>query len=158
MLFRSVTINIKQIIDKALIDLRYLTDENGVRIQLQNDFPTILCNEKLMLRVFTNLLNNAIKYSRKNGEKHIEIGYQNDEIFHKLYIKDNGIGIPKTKQDQLFKLFSRIHTDSKIAGSGLGLAITKRIINQHGGEIWVESAKGKGTVFYFTLPRNEYGL
>ncbi len=152
------TINIKKIIDNALIDLRYLSDENGIQIHLQNDFPTVQCNEKLMLRVFTNLLSNAIKYSRKNGEKHIDIGYKNDEIFHKFYIKDNGIGIPRMKQDQLFKLFSRVHSDSKIAGSGLGLAITKRIINQHGGEIWVESAKGKGTVFYFTLPRNEYVL
>lgn len=152
------TIHIKKIIDKALVDLRYLTDENGIQIHVQADFPVVQCNEKLMLRVFTNLLSNAIKYSRQNGEKYIEIGYQNDEIFNKFYIKDNGIGIPKMKQDQLFKLFSRIHSNSNVTGSGLGLAITKRIINQHGGEIWVESAKGKGTIFYFTLPGNEYVL
>ncbi|MBD3288283.1 GHKL domain-containing protein [candidate division KSB1 bacterium] len=147
------SVEIKRIIEKSITDLRYLSEENGTEIRLQHDFPTVFCNTTLILRVFTNLLSNAIKYSHKDRNKYIEIGYQDDEIFHKFYVKDNGIGIPKKKQDQLFKLFSRIHADKEIAGSGLGLAITKRIINQHGGEIWVESAKGKGTIFYFTLPR-----
>ena len=79
------------------------------------------------------------------------MGYEGDEIFHKFYVKDNGKGIPSNKTDKLFKLFSRLHENEHIKGSGLGLAITKRIINGHGGEIWVESAKNKGATFYFTL-------
>ena len=146
-------LNIGDIIKDAILEIKCMTDGQDVDITVQDNLPVVFCHKNLLIRVFTNLLSNAIKYSNKKNEKSIKIGYYGDEIFHKFFVKDNGIGIPADQRDKLFKLFSRLPNSNNVKGSGLGLAISKRIIDGHGGEIWVESSKGKGAIFYFTLPR-----
>ncbi|MBN2009224.1 hypothetical protein JW960_07750 [candidate division KSB1 bacterium] len=143
----------RDIIDDAIANVRYLMVGKAVRIDLNGIFPSIFCHRLLMASVVTNLLSNAIKYSKKQGEIVIEIGYNDSELFHKFYIKDNGVGIPSNKHDQLFEVFKRLHDNKHIQGSGIGLAVTKRIIEGHGGEIWADSVFRKGATFYFTLPR-----
>jgi len=146
-------LNIGDIIENAILEIKYMTNGQDVNITVRDNLPAVYCHKNLLIRVFTNLLSNAVKYSKNKNEKSIEIGYSGDEIFHKFFVKDNGIGIPADQRDKLFKLFSRLQNSNKVKGSGLGLAISKRIIDGHGGEIWVESSKGKGAIFYFTLPR-----
>lgn len=147
------TVDTKDIISEAVLEIQYMIKDKDMEIIIYDNLPEIVCYRVLLICVFTNLLSNAIKYSKKDKKLIIEIGYHSDEIFHKFFVKDNGLGIPSTKKDKLFKLFSRLHSSREIQGSGLGLAITKRIIEGHGGEIWVESAQGKGATFFFTLPR-----
>ena len=103
--------------------------------------------------VFTNLISNALKYRRERVQPKIEIGCLEDEIFLKFYVKDNGIGIPREAQKKIFNMFVRVGHKKRVHGSGLGLYIVRRIIQAHGGEIWVRSRKGVGSTFYFTLPK-----
>jgi len=146
-------VEVKHIISEALDELNFLMEQYQYKIKIAPNMPTVFCKRALLLRVFSNLLNNAIKYSKNNQLPEIEIGYIPDEIFHKFYVKDNGIGISNGDHDKLFQIFGRLNNKKGARGTGLGLVITKRIIEKHGGEIWVESARGKGSTFYFTLPR-----
>jgi len=146
-------VDVAELITEALEELNFLIQQNNYEIQIVPNLPTVFCKRNLMVRVFTNLLNNAIKYAKSNELPKIEVGYIADEIFHKFYVKDDGIGIAATDQEKIFQIFGRLNNKKGAKGSGLGLVITKRIIEKHGGEIWVESARGKGSTFFFTLPR-----
>lgn len=123
---------------------------NGELIIAQN-LPCIECDKTKIGEVFFNLVGNAIKYSSKKENPKIEIGYSSDDEFHQFYVRDNGIGIDHKK---IFDLFSLLHTSSEYTGSGIGLSIVKKVIEDHGGTIWLESEEGKGTTFYFSLLKN----
>lgn len=83
----------------------------------------------------------------------IEIGYQECEDFHRFYVRDNGIGIDPKNHLKVFEPFRRLKEIEDEEGTGLGLAIVERIVKNHGGKVWVESEKGKGATFYFSLPK-----
>jgi len=142
-----------ELISEALEELNFLIQQNKYEIKINSNLPNVFCKRNLMVRVFSNLLNNAIKYSKSSELPKIEVGYISDEIFHKFYVKDDGVGIAHADQEKIFQIFGRLNTKKDTTGSGLGLVITKRIIEKHGGEIWVESARGRGSTFFFTLPR-----
>ena len=144
---------VSELITEALEELNFLTQQNKYEIKIDSKLPVVFCKRNLMVRVFANLLNNAIKYSKNNELPKIEVGYFSNEIFHKFFVKDDGIGIAHSDQEKIFQIFGRLNNKKDATGNGLGLIITKRIIEKHGGEIWVESAKGRGSTFYFTLPR-----
>jgi signal transduction histidine kinase len=146
-------VEVAELINEALDELNFVLQKNNYELTIDPNLSTIFCKRSLMLRVFTNLLSNAIKYSKNNELPEIEIGYQPDEIFHKFYVKDNGIGIAHSDKEKIFQIFGRLNNKKDAKGSGLGLIISKRIIEKHGGEIWVESVRGKGSTFFFTLPR-----
>jgi len=146
-------VEVVELINEAREELNFVLQKNNYELTIDPNLSTIFCKRSLMLRVFTNLLSNAIKYSKNNELPKIEIGYQPDEIFHKFYVKDNGIGIAHSDKEKIFQIFGRLNNKKDAKGSGLGLIISKRIIEKHGGEIWVESIRGKGSIFYFTLPR-----
>jgi signal transduction histidine kinase len=102
--------------------------------------------------VFENLIDNAIKYMGDQPNPRIEIGKREDDVT--IYVKDNGIGIEPQFQAKIFGLFEKL--DSAVEGTGIGLALVKRIIEVHGGRIWVESeGKGKGSTFCFTIPETK---
>jgi light-regulated signal transduction histidine kinase (bacteriophytochrome) len=108
--------------------------------------------DPVLLRILmTNLISNAIKYSKKEGEANIEVGSGQNGEGLVYYVRDNGIGFNSDLSPQLFEPFQRLHHEEEYEGVGIGLAITKRIVNHHGGDIWVESEEGVGTTFYFTL-------
>lgn len=148
------TVDINELLHEALEELEFLIHQNNFEIKISPGLPAVFSKRNLMLRVFTNLLNNAIKYSKESEQPVIEIGYASDEIFHKFYVKDNGIGIAHSDLDKIFQIFGRLKNKKNATGCGLGLVITKRIIEKHGGEIWAESNRGKGSTFFFTLPRH----
>jgi light-regulated signal transduction histidine kinase (bacteriophytochrome) len=104
-----------------------------------------------MVQVFQNLISNAIKYRRQETPQ-IQIFSQKQDYKWQFSIKDNGIGIKPDYFEQVFQIFRRLHTHDEYKGTGIGLAITKRIIERHNGNIWVESEPGKGSTFHFTIP------
>ena len=130
------------------LEARHLT------VRSQPDLPTVHGDRQRLTEVLQNLLDNAAKYMGDQTDPRIEIGQQGEEgdkpIF---YIKDNGIGIAPEFHERIFGLFNKL--DAQSDGTGIGLALVKRIVEIHGGRIWVESEVGKGATFYFTLPRGQ---
>ncbi|GBE93456.1 ATP-binding protein [Nostoc cycadae] len=129
-------------------------------IHIPRPLPTVPCDSVLLNEVFTNLIINALKYNDK-PEPLIEIGFISEQksdntlkspSFPVFYVKDNGIGIQKHHYQTIFRLFKRLHSQEKYGGgTGAGLAISKKIVELHNGQIWVESSVGIGSTFYFTL-------
>ena len=116
------------------------------------DMPPILADANKVRRVFHNLIENALKYKSEHPPK-ITIKAEDQEDIWQFSVQDNGIGIDPSKQDDVFLMFKRLHTKDKYSGTGIGLAICKRIVELHGGDIWVESEPNKGSIFYFSIPK-----
>ena len=115
--------------------------------------PAVSADRTLMTLVWENLIDNALKYSSKNDEPEVEIGYNDTGDFYEFFIKDNGVGFDPEYTNKLFGVFQRLHLDKEFQGTGIGLATVKRIILRHGGEVRAEGETGKGAAFYFTLPK-----
>jgi signal transduction histidine kinase len=127
--------------------------ERGIAVHVKSDLPIIYGDRQRLLEVLQNLVENAAKFMGNQTDPRIEIGQLGEaEGMSILYIKDNGIGIQAEHYERIFGLFNKL--DVKSDGTGIGLSIVKRIIEVHGGRIWVESEVGKGTTFFFTLPVN----
>jgi len=142
------------ILDSALRNLAMVIREQKA-VVTHDPLPTLLCDPTKLGQLFQNLISNGIKF---HGEKppciHIGVEKTADESAWLFTVSDNGIGIEPEYFDRIFVLFQRLHTRAKYQGTGIGLAICKRIVEQHNGKIWVESAKGKGCTFRFTIAIN----
>ena len=127
-------------------------EERGVTVIVQPDLPAVFGDRQRLTEVLQNLIDNASKFMGDQKKPQIEIGQRGEEEGKTiLFVRDNGIGIAPNYHEQVFGLFNKLNTD--VEGTGIGLALVKRIIEFHGGRIWVESEMGKGATFYFTLPR-----
>jgi PAS domain S-box-containing protein len=115
--------------------------------------PVIKGVKPQILQLFQNLVDNALKYNESLTSQ-IEVGYTEEPTAYQFYVKDNGIGIEPKYFDKIFVVFQRLHNKSEYSGTGIGLSICKKIVSQHGGRIWVESERGQGTTFYFTIPKH----
>ncbi|MFN6537192.1 MAG: ATP-binding protein [Nostoc sp. EkiNYC01] len=145
--------DINIIVQRNLDLLSARIEEMGVEIRIPRPLPTVYCDRVQVGEVFNNLIANAIKYNDK-PEKWIEIGYVQAASTAPVtfYVRDNGIGIREKHFEAIFRIFKRLHGPSKYGGgTGAGLTITKKIVERHGGKIWVESTYGEGSTFYFTL-------
>lgn len=120
-----------------------------------NPLPTVKGIQSQLQQLFQNLISNAMKY-HNNRPPQIEVGCTEKNGYWQFYVEDNGIGIDPKYFDKIFILFQRLHTRTEYSGTGIGLAVCKKIIEKHGGRIWVESKPDKGSTFYFTLPKNIY--
>jgi signal transduction histidine kinase len=121
-------------------------------LTIQVDIPEdllVYADRNRLHDIFINLLSNAFKFTPEGGKVSIIASQKGDDIFHE--IQDTGIGIPEDKLQKIFEEFYQVE-GNKYGGTGLGLSIARRVIEEHGGRIWVESQPGKGSVFYFTLP------
>lgn len=119
-----------------------------VRVDLQ-PLPSVLGDPTLLRQVLTNLMDNALKYSRHRDIPELSLGY--DPGRQAFFIRDNGMGFDMARADKLFGLFQRLHAGSEVPGTGIGLAIVARIIERHGGRIWAESSPDSGSCFWWTL-------
>ena len=128
--------------------------QKKIDLNVGKDLPDLYCDQNSMILAFSNLIGNAVKYSREKAGGSIQIGYLGDEIFHKFFIKDNGVGFRSRDHNKVFVLFNRLLNKRNVKGTGLGLSIVKQIIESHGGEVWVESRKYQGSTFFLTLPKN----
>ncbi|MBL8100738.1 MAG: GAF domain-containing protein [Anaerolineales bacterium] len=126
--------------------------ERKVKIKIADKLGSVVVDKERMIEVVQNLVDNAIKFMGNQKNPEIEIGIKRQGNKTVYFIKDNGIGIKKEFHERIFGLFDKL--DSESEGTGIGLALVKRIIEVHGGKIWVESEEGEGTTFYFTLPQS----
>jgi signal transduction histidine kinase len=143
--------DLKEIVDEALANLELSIKESKTVIT-HDPFPTVQVDRTQLLQVFQNLISNAIKYRSQRTPK-IHLGVENKASEWLFYVRDNGIGIAPQYTDRIFRIFQRLHTRKEYSGTGIGLAICKKIIERHGGRIWVESEPEEGSRFNFTLPK-----
>ncbi|MBW1741364.1 MAG: PAS domain S-box protein [Deltaproteobacteria bacterium] len=142
-----------EIVKNVTAGLQDRLKQEGVELVVTHNLPTIHCDKGRIYQVFENLLVNAIKFIGDTKGPKIEIGYEDRGDFHQFYVRDNGIGIDPKYHRKIFEMFERLQEIEDEEGTGLGLAIVERIVNNHGGKVWVASEKGKGATFYFTLPK-----
>ena len=135
----------------ALMNLETAIRESGARIT-RDGLPRVRVDAAQFTQVFQNLIGNAIKF-RGEGPPEIEISARRtgDEKWQ-FAVRDNGIGMEPQYHEKIFVIFRRLHTRETYRGTGIGLALCKRIVERHGGEIWVESEPGEGSTFLFTIP------
>lgn len=117
------------------------------------ELPDAFGDAALLKQVFTNLLGNAFKFTSQIEQPTIEVGCERSEHANVYFVRDNGVGFDMQYAGRLFGAFQRLHTAAEFEGTGIGLSLVKRIIDRHGGNIWAESALGKGATFRFTIKR-----
>ncbi|MEM6346730.1 MAG: PAS domain S-box protein [Bacteroidota bacterium] len=126
-------------------------EETKAQFVVKNLPLFVIGSESKLIQLFQNLLSNALKFHHPEREPYISLNCMEVDNKWQFALQDNGRGIPTQFQDKIFNLFEKLHNGHEIKGSGIGLALCKRIVEQHGGEIWLESTAGVGTTFYFTL-------
>jgi light-regulated signal transduction histidine kinase (bacteriophytochrome) len=143
------------IVDAVISELE--PDTRGRKIAWKRmRLPSARCDAALLTQVFTNLLSNALKYSRPREVAEIEIGALSDEPEQLIYfVRDNGVGFDPQHTDKLFGVFKRLHKSQDFEGTGIGLANVRRIVSRHGGRTWAEGKPGEGATFYFSLPQED---
>jgi two-component system, chemotaxis family, sensor kinase Cph1 len=140
-----------EIVDEAVEQVRGRLEAKQVEMKIQKDLPFVYCDRVRLVEVMQNLIENSAKYSYSQPSPWIEIGSLEDpQGRNVIFVRDNGIGIAPQFHERIFGLFNKLDTHAE--GTGIGLTLVKRIIEVHGGKIWVESELGKGATFFFTLP------
>lgn len=146
-------VDLNELLSDVKKNLVYALEEKKVNLTIRPDFPKAACDRIRISEVFSNLVSNAIKYTKKDITPVIEIGWSDKKDLYEFYVKDNGIGIEKQYYDKIFQIFQRLHAKGEYEGTGAGLTIVKKIVENHGGKIRVESEVDAGSTFYFTLPK-----
>ena len=142
-----------EVLVSVIKDLMAVTNESNASIQC-HDMPSIRFNRTLLAQVFSNLINNSLKYKSKDRLPKIDIYVEEREGDYLFTVEDNGIGFNNEQAQRIFVIFQRLHSNnSDYAGTGMGLAICKRIIENEKGKIWAEGIEGKGAKFYFTIKK-----
>jgi light-regulated signal transduction histidine kinase (bacteriophytochrome) len=148
--------DMEDVLSGALANLNLVIRDTKASVT-HDPLPTIWAERTRMIQLFQNIIDNALKFRRKDvvPKIHISVVPIPDEGMWRFAIQDNGIGIAPEYFGKIFVLFERLHGRDTIPGTGLGLALCKRIVEEHGGRIWVESEMGKGSTFYVTLHERE---
>jgi light-regulated signal transduction histidine kinase (bacteriophytochrome) len=136
----------------AVRNLQQAIHESGALV-VNDDLPQVIADQTQLVQVLQNLIGNAIKF-RGEEQPRIRVTAQEDDHRWLFSVKDNGIGIDAQYKDKVFVIFQRLHTRVEYPGTGIGLALCQRIVQRHGGEIWVESKPGEGSTFFFTLSKS----
>jgi two-component system, chemotaxis family, sensor kinase Cph1 len=142
-------VNLNPLTANLLKMLRPAIERRGAIVHIAGPLPSVSGNATLIGMVFSNLISNALKFNEAR-RPHVEIGLLPGHPAA-FYVSDNGIGIAREHHDAIFTIFRRLHSRKKYDGTGAGLTIVRKIVEFHGGRIWLESAPGQGTTFYFTL-------
>jgi PAS domain S-box-containing protein len=147
----SETVPFEELVNEAIGLVEGSIREHNVTVKLQPGLPAVYGDRQRLVEVLQNLLDNATKFMGNQSDPCIEIGQSGEESCNPVfYVRDNGIGFAPEFHEHIFGLFNKL--DPKSEGTGVGLALVKRIVEVHGGRVWVESEMGKGATFYFTLP------
>ncbi|OEU60190.1 MAG: hypothetical protein BAW33_03620 [Desulfobacterales bacterium C00003104] len=138
------------VLEQTLVNLKEQIRKNSV-VVTHDPLPTVMANGSQLAHLFSNLIENAIKFHGDEPPRvHISAKRKGDEW--EVLVTDNGIGIEPQYFDRIFKVFQRLHRKNEYPGTGIGLALCKKIVERHGGRIWIESKPGEGTTFFFTIP------
>jgi signal transduction histidine kinase len=144
------TINVNKLISEVIDNL---APDEDINIYIDNTMPSLAVNKVSMTQVFLNLISNAIKYHDK-PKSEIHVGFKRIGKYYQFYVADDGPGIDPQYHEKIFNIFQTLQSRDTIESTGIGLAIVKKIIEKQGGRIWVESALGQGSTFYFTWPKD----
>lgn len=145
-------VNVRSLVDAVKSHLQ-LDDRNELGCIFCGELPCVVGNRTQLYQLFQNLINNGLKYQPAGRLPEVYVDAVEGEDEWQFSIKDNGIGIEPKYQQQIFRVFKRLHGQGEYAGTGIGLAICKKVVARHGGRLWVESEKDKGATFFFTLPK-----
>ena len=148
-------VNHNQLVTSVIANGRYDTES---RISWEvAPLPDVRADNAMLRQVWTNLIDNAVKYSGKNPQPRIVIGGEktSDDAEYVFFVRDNGVGFDMAYADKLFGVFQRLHGPAEFEGTGIGLANVRRIVARHGGRTWAEARVGEGAVFYFSLPNHD---
>jgi signal transduction histidine kinase len=143
--------DLEEVLSVVLSNLNAAIKENNAEIT-HDPLPIVKVDERQFIQLFQNLISNAIKFRKEDELPKIHVGTAQKDGEYIFSVSDNGIGMENQYTDHIFEIFKRLHTIDEYDGTGIGLAVAERIIDRHGGRIWVKSELGKGSVFYFTLP------
>jgi len=140
-----------RLLDDALANLRVALEESGATVEREPMPPRLHCDATQIVQLLQNLIGNAIKFRRPEVPPRIRIGAQRVAGAWRFSVRDNGIGISPEYFERIFAIFQRLHARDEYPGNGIGLAVCKKIVERHGGKIWVESRIGEGAEFFFTI-------
>lgn len=143
--------NTQVILEQVLKQLKQLIQQSGATIEVESPLPTVLADPFHLTYVWQHLISNSLKFYRMTPQITISATCSSEECT--FCVADNGIGIPRESQQQIFGVFKRLNSQERYEGTGIGLAIVKRILDWHGGQIWLKSEVGRGSKFFFTLRR-----
>jgi PAS domain S-box-containing protein len=145
------TISVNRVVREVLQDIQFTLKEHNVTVDVAEDLPTVQYNHTQLGIVFRNLISNAVKFNTSEFPRVVISATRNADQYV-ISVADNGIGIDQKYFDKIFMIFQRLHRNEEYRGTGAGLTIVKKIVENHRGRIWVESAGGKGSTFFFTIP------
>ncbi len=148
-------VNVKEVLEEVQDDLGATLQD--VELVVPGELPTIAANRTRTAELFANLLSNAVKYNDK-PHKRVEVGCEEKPREFVFWVRDNGMGIEERYREKIFELFERLGPVDDPESTGAGLAICKRIVEEWGGRIWVESTPGEGSTFYFSVPKRPEGV
>lgn len=143
------------VLDQAVANLQAAIEENDAKVS-HDPLPTVMADYAHLVQVFQNLIGNAIKFHGTVSPQ-VHVSAEENKSKWTFSVRDNGIGFDTQYADRIFRIFQRLHGREDYPGTGIGLAICKKIVEDHGGRIWVESQPGEGSTFYFDLRKNESG-
>ncbi|MBI4423146.1 MAG: hypothetical protein HY554_05435, partial [Elusimicrobia bacterium] len=147
---RRETVDLGALFDRVLADLLVAVQEAGAAVT-RSPLPRVTGDPEMLGRLLQNLISNAVKF-RAKAPPEVRVSASREGASWRISVEDNGIGIDPVWHDRLFAMFRRLHGRDRFPGNGLGLALCKKIVERHGGRIWVESEPGRGASFRFTLP------
>ena len=145
--------NIKDILEISLKYLKASIEEKHIHVKYSSEFPSVYCDKTRILQVFDNLIANVVNYIGSQEKPKIKIGWREDKKNYIFWVADNGPGIKEEDTEKIFKIFYKGSSVGSRDGTGIGLSIAKKVIESHMGKIWVEPKLGKGSAFYFTIPK-----
>jgi signal transduction histidine kinase len=154
---KKTEFSLADLMEEVIAWLQPQIEARGIQVTVMQYLPLVYGEKKRIIQVMENLLSNAIKYiGNENPSPRIEVGAREQDDQKVVFVRDNGIGIERIYFEKIFQVFQRLPSAKKIGqGTGIGLAIVKRVIEYHGGSVWLESEPGKGTTFFFTLKNKE---
>jgi PAS domain S-box-containing protein len=145
------------VVHVALDNLHKLIEENKGSVVFETPMPVVAGSDLQLTLLFQNLISNGIKYKNEKPPR-VSIAAEETDSYWQFSVKDNGMGIREEDLDRIFQIFQRLHTRVEFAGTGIGLALCKKIVQRHGGKMWVKSEPGKGSTFYFTIPKRKESI
>jgi signal transduction histidine kinase len=144
-------------VSAALTALKNVIAEAQAAVEIEGQLPVVEADGAQLVSLFQNLIGNGLKYRRDDVRPEVTVGCEDCGDKWQFHVRDNGIGIDAAHHSHIFEAFKRLHPHDRYSGTGIGLAICKRVVERHGGRIWVDSEPGKGSTFYFTLPKSGGG-
>ncbi|MFN4178736.1 MAG: sensor histidine kinase, partial [Armatimonadota bacterium] len=154
--YRELTlgkVSLERVIEDALqLTEAYLT-QRGAEVRIDPPLPTVIGHHTLLVQILVNLLTNAVKFTPYDRRPRVQIWAEEQSGKVRLWVKDNGLGIPKEQQEKIFRPFTRLHPETDYPGVGIGLAIVKRGVEKMGGKVGVISEIGKGSKFWIELKK-----